>query len=192
MTKLPFDVWAEDPPRASRFADAMQFLHSDPGFQPSYLLSAFDFASPSLGPEPLFVDIGGSTGHISLLLARTYPNLTCIVQDLPSTVQAAKQQHSHLPRDLQDRVSFMSHDFWTEQPVKGADMYYFRWVFHDWSDALAVRILRQLVPAMKAGARVLINDICVPPPGEMSLYQELRIRLDTSLFVSTLPLLTFI
>lgn len=170
MKEMPFDVWERDSARVERFASAMKFLHSDSGFQPQYMVDGYDFAS--LG-DALFVDVGGSTGHVSVMLAQKYPNITCIVQDLPATVKAGKEQ---IPEELSERVSFMSHDFWTEQPVKGADIYYFRWVFHDWSDSLSVKLLRQLIPALKPGARVLINDICIPPAGFMSLYQEQRIR----------------
>lgn len=172
MDRIPFEIWEKDPERVERFASAMNFLHSDSGFQPQYMVDGYDFES--LG-EALFVDLGGSTGHVSTMLANKYPKITCIVQDLPATVKAAKEQ---LPKELEDRVSFMSHDFWTEQPVKGADIYYFRWVFHDWSDSLSVKILRQLIPALKAGARILVNDICIPPPGKMTTYQEQRIRLE--------------
>lgn len=170
MKEMPFDVWEREPARVERFASAMSFLHSDSGFQPQYMVDGYAF--DSMG-EALFVDVGGSTGHVSIMLAQKYPNITCIVQDLPATVKTGKEQ---LPKELEERVSFMSHDFWTEQPVKGADIYYFRWVFHDWSDSLSVKILRQLIPALKAGARVLINDICIPPAGVMSPYQEQRIR----------------
>lgn len=170
MTENPFDVWEREPARVKRFADAMNFLHSDSGFQPESMIEGYDFASFG---DAIFVDIGGSTGYVSIMLARRFPQITCIVQDMPATVKEGKEQ---LPEDVKERVSFMSHDFWTEQPVKGADIYYFRWVFHDWSDSLSVKILRQLIPALKPGARILINDICIPPPGKMSPYQEQRIR----------------
>jgi ubiquinone/menaquinone biosynthesis C-methylase UbiE len=170
MTEIPFNVWENDPERVKRFADAMHFLHSDSGFQPEFMINSYDFGSLSDG---IFVDVGGSTGHVSVMLARKYPRTNCIVQDMPATVEAGRQQ---LPNDVKDRVSFMSHDFWSEQPVKGADAYYFRWAFHDWSDSLCLKILRQLIPALKAGARVLINDVCIPSPGKMSPYQEQRIR----------------
>lgn len=99
--------------------------------------------------------------------------MRCIVQDMPAVVQWSR---SHLAVHLQGRVEVMEHDFWTEQPVRDADVYYFRWIFHDWSDKWAVKILRQLIPALKTGARVLINDICLPPQGALSLYQERWLR----------------
>lgn len=110
---------------------------------------------------------------MSLRLASTFPQLKCIVQDLPEVVEEGK---SRVPSELADRVQFMAHDFLTEQPVTGADVYFFRWIFHNWSDEYCVRILKNLIPALKPGAMVVINDNCLPEPGTLNLWQEERIR----------------
>ena len=115
------------------------------------------------------VDVGGSHGAMSYALAERLPHLTCVVQDLPEV--AAKASKS-VPPELAHRVSFMPHDFFTQQPVVGADMYLFRWVMHDWSDKYAINILRALIPALKYGARVVINEFVLPEPGTMSPFQE--------------------
>ncbi|KAL8652271.1 MAG: hypothetical protein Q9226_004340, partial [Calogaya cf. arnoldii] len=52
--------------------------------------------------------------------------------DLPKVIEDA--HITKMPAELADRVSFMVHHMFTEQPVKDADVYYFRWIFHDWSD----------------------------------------------------------
>lgn len=65
--------------------------------------------------------------------------------------------------DLQQRVIFAAHDFFTPQPSV-ADIYIFRHILHDWSDADSVRILKALVPALKDGARVMISEGIVPEP----------------------------
>lgn len=148
----------------------MTFLHSDPGFDPKHLISGYDFASVGQGT---FVDIGGSHGPVSIAIAQNYPNLRCVVQDMLGAVEAGA---AALPAELKDRVSFMTHDFFTEQPVKDADIYYFRWIYHDWPDKSSVKILRQLIPALKRGARIVISDICMPPPGVVSLYKEHVLR----------------
>ena len=74
----------------------------------------------------------------------------------------------------------MAHDFFTEQPVRNANVYYFRWIFHNWSDKYAVKILKCLTPALKIGARILINEYCLPEPGAVSYYQEKPMRFDFS------------
>jgi hypothetical protein len=71
----------------------------------------------------------------------------------------------------------MAHDFFTEQPVKDADIYLLRFILHNWSDSYCIDILRRLVPALKDGARVLVNDIVLPDLGGMgSNVREARMR----------------
>lgn len=86
-----------------------------------------------------------------------------------------------VPAELTGRVKFMEHDFFKEQPVHGADVYFFRWIFHNWSDKYSIKILRSLIPALKPGARVVINDNVLPQPGVLSQWQEERLRYVQSL-----------
>lgn len=81
-----------------------------------------------------------------------------------------------VPTELSSRVTFMAHDFMTEQPVKGADAYLFRWVFHNWSDIYCLTILRNLIPALKHGARIIVQDNCLPEPNTISYLEEVKIR----------------
>lgn len=81
-----------------------------------------------------------------------------------------------LPPELSTRITFMAHDFMTEQPVKGADAYLFRWVFHNWSDRYCLGILRNLIPALKDGAHIIIQDNCLPEPNTISYTEEAKIR----------------
>lgn len=83
---------------------------------------------------------------------------------------------SKVPLSLSARLTFMPHDFLTEQPVKNADVYLFRWIFHNWPDKYCVLILRNLIPALKKGAMVVINDNCLPEPRTLGLWQEEKIR----------------
>jgi hypothetical protein len=69
----------------------------------------------------------------------------------------------------------MAHDFFTTQTV-GADAYILRTVLHNWADKYCIMILRALVPALKPGARILINDICLPKPGSVPAHRELDLR----------------
>ncbi|CAG8978454.1 hypothetical protein HYALB_00012836 [Hymenoscyphus albidus] len=78
--------------------------------------------------------------------------------------------------ELRDRVQFMAHDAFEEQPVKGAGVYLLRSVLHDWPDESCVDILRSLVPALKKGAMVLVNDFVMPGMGEMDFLAERRAR----------------
>ena len=82
---------------------------------------------------------------------------------------------SLIPEELKSRVELTTHDFFTPQPVR-AEVYFFRWIFHNWSDTYAIKILQALVPAMKPGARVLIADGVLPVPGSVGGMEEKSIR----------------
>jgi len=71
---------------------------------------------------------------------------------------------AELAEKYHGRVRFMQHNFFTPQPIKDADAYFFRLIFHDWPDDECIEILRNLVPALKNGASVLICDIVLPEP----------------------------
>ncbi|KAL8941390.1 MAG: hypothetical protein Q9216_002268 [Gyalolechia sp. 2 TL-2023] len=162
-TELPiFRALAGMPSRAAVFAGAMTYHAKLPGFSPAYLVSAFPWAS--FNSETCVVDVGGGLGHVSKALAAHSPQVKCIVQDSPGVV--AQAQGESLPTNLQGRVSFQSHDFFDPQPVKGADVYLLRLVLHDWSDKYAVMIIRALIPALKPGAKVIVNDRVLPALGE--------------------------
>ena len=109
--------------------------------------------------------IGGGGGHISADIATFHPKLQFIVQDQPSQEIVF---NSRVPADLRSRISFQPYDFFTPQPVKEADVYFLSHVLHDWSDEMALKILRQIVPAMKATSRILLLERVVAEFGEVS------------------------
>lgn len=69
----------------------------------------------------------------------------------------------------------MAHDFLTPQP-KEADVFLFRWIFHDWPDKYVIKILRNLVPVLKPGTRIVVNDGVMPAPGSVPLEIERKTR----------------
>lgn len=101
-------------------------------------------------------------------LVKQFPGMKTTVQDLPEVVATA-------PKAV-ELVEFQAYDFFTEQPVKGADVYLFRMIFHNWSDKYCVDVLRNLIPALKKGSKIVINNHVVPKPGELSPYQDRSVR----------------
>lgn len=148
----------------------MTFMGSGPGLEHHHILNHYDWAS--LGASTV-VDVGGSHGSLSIAIAQAFPSLRCIVQDRPEIIEMGDH---NLPTDVRGRVDFMAHDFFDEQPVKDAEVYILRWILHDWSDRNASRILKALVPALQAGARVLLLEQIMPEPGALSAYQERAYR----------------
>ncbi|KAJ5956091.1 hypothetical protein N7501_010370 [Penicillium viridicatum] len=157
------------PERAMIFAKAMSWHAQLPGYSPQYLLDHFPFGSGDITA----VDVGGGIGHIARALADHYPTIQCIVQDRPEVILQAEQA---LPANLQDRIRFQPHDFFQDQPVHGADGYLLRHVLHDWSNKYARKILQALIPALKPGAKVVLNDRIIPGYGEAHYLKEREAR----------------
>ncbi|KAJ4301955.1 hypothetical protein N0V90_004051 [Kalmusia sp. IMI 367209] len=164
-----WNVLQNDIVRARRFADGMQFLQSHPSFSLEYLADAL--AWNTNGAPKNFVDIGGSRGYISIALAQRYPGLKCYVQDTPETLQGALA-----PNGLEDRVQFSVHNFFAAQTIKDADVYFMRSILHDWSDKYALEIIRNLIPALKVGAKVIVNEVCLPEPNTIPAYHDQLLR----------------
>lgn len=148
----------------------MSLFGFDEGYAPDHLVDHYPWDAIGKG---VVVDVGGSQGAFSIPIARRFPDLHCIIQDRAEVVASHAQD---LSPELADRVTFMAHDFFTEQPVKNADVYLFRWVFHDWSDKYSIQILRALVPALKDGANIVIHEYILPEPGVLPNYQERTLR----------------
>jgi len=160
---------ATDTAMAKRFGAAMTVMNSNnPAFDPVHIHRSFDWES--LGSR-LVVDVGGSHGNVSISLAQKYPHLRFISQDLASVIEGTPP----VPSEVSDRVQFMAHDFFTPQPEE-ADVYIFRWILHNHSDKYAILILRALIPALKQGARILVQDGCLPDPGKIPNWREKDIR----------------
>jgi hypothetical protein len=167
-----FVTFGKSPLRAKRMGGAMASLTGGEGYELSYLLDNYDWASLNAAKATI-VDVGGSIGFVCIDLAKRYPDLKFVVQDLPKTIDSAPK----LDGDLAKRITFQAHDFFSTQPVKDADVYLFRWIFHNHSDKYASKILSALIPSLKKGARILINDHCLRDGfGEESMWDEKIIR----------------
>lgn len=113
--------------------------------------------------------VGGSHGFVCVALAKKFPQLSFVVQDLAKTVADGP---SKIPDEFKDKIEFQAHDFYTEQPVKDAAVYFFRWICHNQSDKYGTKMLQALIPALKKGARVVINDNCLPKPNTADPWDE--------------------
>ncbi|MCJ1247515.1 hypothetical protein MMC30_004729 [Trapelia coarctata] len=150
---------AKDPEKIRRFTNCMSQATAGPQWSMHYLTDYFPWESLGAGTV---VDIGGSTGQAAFAISSKAPQLKLIVQDMADAIAAAKEQPGV-------NVSHMVADFFSEQTVKGADVYLFRSVMHNWPDAWAARILRAQIPALKPGAKILIMDELMPDAEKMSL-----------------------
>lgn len=78
------------------------------------------------------VDLGGGRGQVSVRIASKYPEMKFVVQDDEAILEAG--QAEGVPENVKDRITWMPHNFFDKQPVKGADVYLFRFILHDHPD----------------------------------------------------------
>ncbi|CAG8978096.1 hypothetical protein HYALB_00000768 [Hymenoscyphus albidus] len=165
-----YNFLSQYPERAKRFGGVMS-SSSTAGLQA--LLDKFPWSS--LPENGLVVDLGGSQGHVSAFLAEAIPSLKFVVQDLPEVISDTESTY-RVPEAVANRLVSMEHDFFTLQPLKDVDVVVIRYIFHNWSDEYCIRILRNLIPGLKPGAKILIQDHLMPEPKTLSLAKERDVR----------------
>ncbi|KAH8751348.1 putative Sterigmatocystin 8-O-methyltransferase [Diaporthe sp. PMI_573] len=163
-----YDTFAKDADRSGRWARGMHVFSRRPQFDPKYTADYYDWAS--LGHAQV-VFFGGGNEHIAMVLAKQFRNLSVVIQTLPQVVEKLE-----IPESLQGGVQSMAHDLFRPQPVKDADVYFLRWCLHNWSDKYCILILEALVPALKKGAKVIIQETIMPEPGTVALWKERNTR----------------
>ncbi|EQK98076.1 hypothetical protein G6O67_007694 [Ophiocordyceps sinensis] len=168
-TESLYDVLGRDPERAQRFANAMKMFATKPEHDAAYTTDHYDWAS--LG-QARVVDVGGARGHIAMELAKRFDKLQVVVQDMDKVIQGAE---AGVPPQLRGRVTFQGHDLFAPQTAS-ADVFFLRWILHNWSDKHCILILRAQIPALKPGARIVIQDTCMPEPGSVALWRERELR----------------
>lgn len=164
---LPVEYYAPHPDIASRFAASMSLFSDTIGLSPSCLVQGYPWSAVGNGRGSV-VDVGGSRGFQCVAIAQSFPDLQFVVQDLPHMINGAKDT---LSSDFESRINFIEHEFFTEQPVS-ADIYLFRIIFHNGSDANVIKILKATVSAMQPSARVVENDYLIPEPETLPLIKE--------------------
>ena len=148
-----------------------------PAISPKFLASGYPWHE--LPPKAIVVDLGGNNGHVAKLIAAANPKIQVVVQDLPEVVKQVESAEP-APNDAPNEnvglpIKFQGHNFFEPQTLE-ADVYLMRWILHDWPDHYVVRILRQLVPALKKGAKVVVNESLCPDSMSMPLSMERYIR----------------
>ncbi|KAL2829545.1 S-adenosyl-L-methionine-dependent methyltransferase [Aspergillus cavernicola] len=130
--------------------------------------------SVPINPDaPLYVDVGGGLGQDLRLVKAELGDVSkgqLVLEDQVSTI-------NNIPTDLHDAdFEYIPHDFFTAQPVKGARVYSFKGVLHDWPDDKALQILSHIVAVMTPGySRVWILDGIVPDTGADKVLAELNL-----------------
>ena len=165
-----YQILGQTPERARRFGAGMRFFTKDEGWNLNHLVAGFNWASIDY-PGATVVDMGGGQGSVSQALAKATQNVKFVVFDLPGTVD---QGRAALPKEYDGRIEFMAHDFFTEPPTmkKAPEVYFFRWILHNWSDGYCIKILRSLIPSLSNDTRILIYEYVINDEPATSLTEK--------------------
>ena len=123
------------------------------------VLEAYDFGSLS---GKTLVDIAGGHGKVLTEILKKHPGVRGILFDLERVVGGA------IPRieseGLGSRCSVAHGDFFAAVP--SGDAYIMKHIIHDWDDAHALRILRNIHAAAAPGAPLLLIEAAMAPGNE--------------------------
>ncbi|KAL2483384.1 O-methyltransferase family protein [Forsythia ovata] len=99
------------------------------------------------------VDVGGGTGTMAKAIAEGFPDMSCIVFDLPHVVAGLEGTKN---------LSYIGGNMFDSIPQ--ADAVMLKWILHNWSDDESVKILKkckEAIPSKEKGGKVIIIDIIV-------------------------------
>ncbi|EPQ63435.1 BgtA-20455 [Blumeria graminis f. sp. tritici] len=155
-TSLDLTSWLEKNPKFERELDKLNRHQWD--LVPSWH-SVVDFQEEFTGDSDdrsfVFVDVGGGMGDQCIVLLDRFPGLRgqVVLQDKPEILHK-----SHVP----DRILKVPCNFFRDQPIQGAYVYYFRRVLSKNIDEAVIQILKAQVPAMGKESFLLIDDKVLP------------------------------
>ena len=147
-----FDFLQKHPEEAKEFDLAMVGVH---GRETAAMLDAYDLSD--LG---CLAGFGGGNGSVLTSVLQKYPKLRGILFDLPGVAERAKANVEAC--GLAARCQVVGGSFF-ESVTPGADAYLMRHIIHDWDDAKALTILRNVHKALKADGNLLVVESVIPP-----------------------------
>jgi len=132
-----------------------EFINAMTGIQMGNFMTfaqKFDFSK-----YKTLVDVGGSAGLLSLLVAKHQPHMSCITFDLPPVEPIAKETIQRF--QLTDRVKTQSGDFFADDFPK-ADIITMGNILHDWDEEKKLMLMKKAYEALPdGGAFIAIEGI---------------------------------
>jgi ubiquinone/menaquinone biosynthesis C-methylase UbiE len=152
--KFGMNVWQyfeKDPAKAQNFNKWMVDSSASVG-QP--IVEAYDF-----GKSQKIIDLGGGLGSMISAILKANQNLSGVLFDAPSVIEKAKDYLA--ANGVSDRCETIGGNFFEAVP-EGGDLYYMRWIIHDWDDDLSIKILKNIRQVIPADGKLLLLEAVVP------------------------------
>ncbi|MEJ2903420.1 methyltransferase [Pedobacter panaciterrae] len=144
-----FGLIYEDPEKLKEFTNAMSGIQMG-----NFMTFAQKFEFQKYNT---LVDIGGSAGLLSLMVAKYNPHMHCTSFDLPPVEPIANATIQQF--GLSDRVKAASGDFFT-MPIPNAEVVVMGNILHDWDEENKISLMKKAYDALPAnGAFVAIEGI---------------------------------
>ena len=144
-----FEVIYKDPERLKIF------VHGMTGIQVGSFMAfaeKFDFSK-----YKSLVDVGGSSGMLSVVVAQHQPNISCVTFDLPSIESIANETIRKF--QLSDKVKAQSGDFFAD-PFPTGDIIVMGNILHDWDEEQKLLLMKKAFEAInEGGAFVVLESI---------------------------------
>ncbi len=136
-------------------AQYVRMMDSANGLVAPHLADAYDW-----GSVDRVLDIGGCRGNLVSQLLLRYLNLTATVFDLEPLVSEFVAHTTAL--GVNARASFVSGDFFTDQPLPKADAVIMGHVLHNWTPEQRAYLVAKAYDAVVPGGALLIYDAMLP------------------------------
>ena len=137
------DVWSyyrEHPEQGDRFA---RWMTASSHAVAQAIHEVFDFSR-----YKTVVDVAGGQGAFLTSILERNPQLRGILYDLPPVIAQAPAH---------PRIEAVAGDIFTTVP-KGGDLYILKWIIHDWEEAKAIQVLKNVHRAMQPGCTLILIE----------------------------------
>lgn len=107
------------------------------------------------GPARL-LDLGGGPGTAAITFARRFPELECVVFDLPGPIGIAREQIAR--HGMDSRIDVVAGDFLADELPTGFDFVYVSNIIHMLGPEATGALFRKVRRALRPGGRILVKD----------------------------------
>jgi hypothetical protein len=146
-----FEYLRADPETENIFDEAMTALST---LSAPTIAAAYDF-----GRWETLTDVAGGNGSLLAAILRAHPSLQGVLADAPTVVDRAERR-GFLSGELAARTRFAACDFFRAIP-SGSRAYVMKNIIHDWNDAQAREILRNVRCAVPDDGVLVLIEYCL-------------------------------